>query len=118
MMPMEKPLNTSPVPMGRVSRMMIPPAYSPRRLPPMICPTMNCHRGVGEIMTWSKAFSYSRWTFRFWAMALKLPFMVVSATTPGIRKFKYGSPWEIVWMPRPNTTRYISGAIMAAMVIL
>ena len=84
----------------------------------MICPAMNCHSGVGEIITWSKAFSYSLWTFRFCAMALKLPFMVVSETTPGIRKFRYGCPWEVVWIPIPNTMRYINGAIMAARVIL
>ena len=51
----------------------------------MICPAMNCHSGVGEMMTWSNAFSYNLWTFKFWAIALKLPFMVVRATTPGIR---------------------------------
>ncbi len=49
---------------------------------------INCQRGVGEIMTWSNAFSYRRCYIQCWAMALKLPFMVVRATTPGIRKFR------------------------------
>ena len=47
----DQPLNTSPVRIGNVSSRIMHPAYRPRRLPPMICPTMNCHSGVGEIMT-------------------------------------------------------------------
>ena len=54
----------------------------------------------------------------FWATALKLPVMVDIATMPGTRKFRYGSPWDVVWIPSPNTIRYISGVIVAANVIL
>ena len=54
----------------------------------MICPRINCHNGVGETMTWSRAFSYSRCTLIFWAMALKLPVMVAMATMPGMRKWR------------------------------
>ena len=50
--------------------------------------------------------------------AEKLPVMVTMATMPGMRKFRYGSPCEVVWMPNPNTSRYMSGEIMAATVIL
>ena len=32
----------------------------------------------------------------FWAIAEKLPVMVDMATTPGIRKCRYGSPWDVV----------------------
>ena len=58
----------------------------PRRLPPMICPSMNCHSGVGDTIIWSSAFSYSRCTLMFWAIAENEPVMVAMATMPGIRK--------------------------------
>ena len=37
---------------------------------------------------------------------------------PGIKNRRYGSPWEVVWMPMPKMIRYISGEIIAATVIL
>ena len=77
---------------GWVSSRITHAAYIPRRLPPRICPRMNCQRGVGDTMTWSSAFSYSLWTLIFWAIALKLPVIVAIATMPGIRKCRYGSP--------------------------
>ena len=111
-------LKISPVRIGIVSTRIMQPEYMPRRLPPMTCPSMNCQSGVGETMTWSNAFSYSRCTLIFCATALKLPVIVDSETMPGIRKFRYGSPWEVVWIPSPNTIRYISGVMTAASVIL
>ena len=54
----------------------------------------------------------------FWATALKLPVIVTIDTMPGMRKFRYGSPCDIVCTPRPNTSRYMSGEIMFATVIL
>ena len=36
----------------------------------------------------------------------------------GIRKFRYDCPCDMVWIPRPNTSIYKRGAIMAASVIL
>ena len=44
----DHPLKISPVSIGAVRSSMIPPAYRPRRLPPMICPAINCHNGVGR----------------------------------------------------------------------
>ena len=73
---------------------------------------------LGETMTWTSAFSYSRCTLMFCATALKLPVIVDIATTPGVRKFRYGSPCEVVWIPMPKMIRYIIGEIMAASVIL
>ena len=60
---------------------------------------LDCPAGIepasgfssGSIRSFS-AIPYSLCTFRFCAMALKLPFIVVSDTTPGIRKFRYGCP--------------------------
>ena len=54
----------------------------------------------------------------FCASALKLPVIVAMETMPGMRKFRYGSPCEVVWMPNPNTIRYSSGLTSAATVIL
>ena len=68
----DQPLKINPVRTGMVSSRMMPPAYIPRRLPPRICPMINCQSGVGETMTWSSAFSYSRCTLIFCATAEKL----------------------------------------------
>ena len=54
----------------------------------------------------------------FCATALKDPDMVDMATIPGIKKFRYGSPCDVVCIPSPKTMRYIRGEIMAAKVIL
>ena len=53
-----------------------------------------------------------------WAIAPKLPVIVTIATSPGTRKCMYGSPCEVVRMPRPKIIRYIKGEIIAATVIL
>ena len=83
-----QPLKTRPPRTGSVRIRMTRPAYMPRRAPPMIWPVMNCQSGVGETMTWSRAFSYRRWTLMFWATAPKLPVMVDMATMPGIRNMR------------------------------
>ena len=82
------PLKIRPPRTGRVRIRMTMPAYMPRRAPPMICPAINCHKGVGDTITWSRAFSYRRWTLIFWATAPKLPVIVDIATSPGIKNIR------------------------------
>ena len=55
----DSPLKMSPCLTGIVRMSMTHAAYRPLRLPPITCPSMNCHRGVGDTITWSSAFSYS-----------------------------------------------------------
>ena len=47
----DTPLKIRPVLIGAVKSRIMQPEYMPRRLPPMTCPKMNCHRGVGETIT-------------------------------------------------------------------
>jgi len=54
----------------------------------------------------------------FWATAPKLPVIVDMATRPGMRKFIYGSPCEVVFIPIPKTIKYRRGEIIAESVIL